>query len=134
MTRYGPEVRPEKGPATSYAACKKNEVATGGGYDFIRRPTLRSVVIVIANRESLLVPRSEEELEELEEEEIEELEAVYPAPKGGAAATGWAVSMEATGDPIAFRATVSCAGVGAAGSGKLSQANEEGQQVLQLLR
>jgi hypothetical protein len=121
VTRYGPEVplgegrkgesELRRGPRTSYAACKKSEVVTGGGYDFLRRPTLKDTYVLIANRSSLFNSGlSEEELEEIEEEEIEEDEAIYPAPKEGGTATGWAVTMEGADESgLVFRASVECA-------------------------
>jgi hypothetical protein len=121
VTRYGPEVplgegrkgeiELRRGPRTSYAACKKSEVVTGGGYDFVRRPTVKDTYVLITNRSSLFTPDlSEEEIEEIEEEEIEEYEAVYPAPKEGGAGTGWAVTMEGNEESgVVFRASVLCA-------------------------
>ena len=112
LTRYGPEENLERGAATSYAACKKGEAVTGGGYDFLVGPSFKSPYVVAADRQSLFNGGlSEEEVEELEEEEVEEEAAVYPAPKDGAAATGWAVRIIAgsPGSRLVFRAYVSCA-------------------------
>jgi Collagen triple helix repeat (20 copies) len=121
ITRYGPEVplgfgvkgeiELRRGPRTSYAACKKSEVVTGGGFDFARRPTVKDTYVLVANRSSLFNSGlSEEEEEQIEEEEIEEYEAVYPAPKEGGAATGWAVTMEGNEEStVVFRASVLCA-------------------------
>jgi hypothetical protein len=142
LTRYGPEVSAARG-AVSYAACKGGEeVVTGGGYDFTSSPrgTAYTVTMDRAGRTEQI---SAEEVEEREEEGqvVEEDEGeflVYPAPKNGSGmATGWAASMEAVAGKLGsarFRAYVECAVVGSAGSSELSQANGEGQQVLELLR
>lgn len=128
VTRYGHFVSPEKGPATSYAACKPSETVTGGGFDFLEAPTTRSNYVIQANRPSLF--------EAAFEEEAEEAEAVYPAPKNDAAATGWAVTVEATGERVSFHSYVMCAATGAAGGEEKAnqELRQEGQQVLQLLR
>ncbi|HEY8815154.1 MAG TPA: hypothetical protein VIP57_08630 [Candidatus Dormibacteraeota bacterium] len=121
LTRYGPEVS-AAGGAVSYAVCKgKEEVVTGGGYDFTSSPKGTAYTVTM-DRASRIEEISEEEVEEREEEGqvVEENEEgeffVYPAPKNGStAATGWAASMEAVGGKLAsarFRAYVECAVVG----------------------
>jgi hypothetical protein len=150
VTRYGPEASALRG-AVSYATCNaKQEVVTGGGYAFTS-PTKGTAYTVTLDRSSRTEAISEEEIEEREEEGevVEETEAeeffVFPAPKDGStAATGWAVGMEAVGGKLGaatFRAYVECAEMASpggsqlnqAGAGELSQANEEPQQVLELL-
>jgi hypothetical protein len=121
ITRYGPAVSASRG-SVSYAVCKgKQEVVTGGGYDFtsFSRGTAYTVTM---DRASRIEEISEEEVEEREEEgevvgEGEEGEFhVYPAPKDGSTlASGWAVGMEQVGgkiNPASFRAYVECAVVG----------------------
>jgi hypothetical protein len=151
VTRYGPEVSALRG-AVSYATCNpKQEVVTGGGYAFTS-PTRGTTYTVTLDRSSRMEQITEEEIEGREEEgevveETEEEEFfVFPAPKDGStAATGWAVGIEATGGKLTnatFRAYADCAVLSSAGSSQLnqsgstelSQANEESQQVLELLR
>ena len=143
LTRYGPEVSATRG-AVSYAVCNdREEVVTGGGYDFTSSPRGTAYTVTM-NRASRTEQISAEEAEEREEEGqvVEATEEgeflVYPAPKNGSAmAAGWAASMEAVAGKLGsarFRAYVECAVVGSAGSNELSQANGEGQQVLELLR
>jgi hypothetical protein len=150
VTRYGPEASALRG-AVSYATCNtKQEVVTGGGYAFTS-PTKGTAYTVTLDRSSRTEAISEEEIEEREEEGevVEETEGeeffVFPAPKDGStAATGWAVGMEAVGGKLinaTFRAYVECAEMSSpggsqlnqAGTNELSQANEEPQQVLELL-
>ncbi|HEX4730831.1 MAG TPA: hypothetical protein VH299_06155 [Solirubrobacterales bacterium] len=142
VTRYGPEVTTLPG-VVSYAVCKAGqEVATGGGYAFTS-PTKGTAYTVTTDRPSRIEEISEEEVEAREEagEVVEETEEgeffVFPAPKDGStAAPGWAVDIEAAGGRLTgstFRAYVECAAVEMNGTSQLSQANEEGQQVLQLL-
>jgi hypothetical protein len=151
VTRYGPEVSALRG-AVSYATCTpKQEVVTGGGYAFTSS-TRGTAYTVTLDRSSRIEQITEEEIEGREEEgevveETEEEEFfVFPAPKDGStAAAGWAVGIEATGGKLnnaTFRAYVECAVISSTGSGQLSQsgtselsqANEEPQQVLELLR
>jgi hypothetical protein len=149
VTRYGPEASALRG-AVSFATCNaKQEVVTGGGYAFTS-PTKGTAYTVTLDRSSRTEEISEEEIEEREEEGevVEETEGeeffVFPAPKDGStAATGWAVGMEAVGGKLinaTFRAYVECAEVSSpgnqlnqSGTSELSQANEEPQQVLELL-
>ncbi len=137
VTRYGPEVRLGKGPATSYATCKGDEVPSGGGFDLLNAPR-GSTYTLRADRPSRIEEISEEEFEAREEEgevvgegEEEEFFA-YPTPKDGTTGTGWTVSIEGGG--VHFRAYVMCARSESEAEEKLSQANQEGQQVLQLAR
>lgn len=129
LTRYGPEVRASRG-SVSYAVCKgKEEVVTGGGYDFTSA-TRGTAYTVTMDRASRIEEISEEEVEEREEEgavvgEGEEGEFhVYPAPKDGSTlASGWAVSMEQIGGKIigaSFRAYVECAVVAGQASAGLA--------------
>jgi hypothetical protein len=123
VTRYGPAVTPSKIAETSYAACEEGEVVSGGGFDLFGPSSSKATYLLRADRPSLIKAFSEEEEEE----------AIYPEPKNGAAATGWAVTIENTsGTELRFRAYAMCA-VPGGGETKLSQANQEGQQVLQLL-
>ena len=122
VTRYGPEVVPNKFPETSYAGCKEGETVSGGGYDLLNRIPSDAIFQVQANRPSL-------------EEEEEEEEVFYPQPKNGKAATGWAVTIANTsGSELRFRAYAMCATPASGGTQQLSQANQENQQVLQLAR
>jgi hypothetical protein len=122
VTRYGPEVAPNKFPETSYAACEEGETVSGGGFD-LSRVSSDAIYQVQANRPSLI------------EEEEEEEEAFYPLPKNGRAATGWAVTIANTsGSELRFRAYAMCATPADGGTQQLGQANQEGQQVLELIR
>jgi hypothetical protein len=123
VTRYGPEATPTKFAETSYAGCREDETVSGGGFDFLGRVQPDASYLLVANRPSLI-----------EEEEEEEEEVFYPLPKNGNAATGWAVTIaNPSGYELRFRAYAMCA-VPASGEQKLSQANQEAQQVLQLAR
>jgi hypothetical protein len=150
LTRWGPEANSARGEV-SYAGCKaKQEVVTGGGYAFTGS-TRGTVYTVRLNRASRIEAISEEEIEGREEEGevVEENEEgeffAFPPPKDGSPlASGWAVGIEAAGGKLnsaGFRAYVECAVLSSAagqlnqaGSSELSQANEEPQQVLELLR
>ncbi len=124
VTRYGPETVPGKFAETSYAACEEGETVSGGGFELLSRTQPDEVFQIQADRPSLI-----------EEEEEEEEEAFYPLPKNGRAATGWAVTIaNATGGELRFRAYAMCATPADGGTQQLSQANQEGQQVLELLR
>jgi Collagen triple helix repeat (20 copies) len=121
VTRYGPEVMPGKFPETSYAACEEGETVSGGGFDLSGRVPSDAIYQVQANRPSLIAEEEEEEV-------------FYPQPKNGNAATGWAVTIANTaGTELRFRAYAMCATPAEGGTQQLSQANQEGQQVLQLL-
>ncbi|HEX3325223.1 MAG TPA: hypothetical protein VHR65_08865 [Solirubrobacterales bacterium] len=120
VTRYGPEVAPNKFPETSYAACQEGETVSGGGYDLLGHTPSDAIFQIQANRPSLI--------------EEEEEEVFYPQPQNGTAATGWAVTIANTsGSELRFRAYAMCATPAEGGTQQLSQANQEGQQVLQLL-
>jgi hypothetical protein len=132
ITRYGPEVGPENAAETSYAACKEGEMVSGGGFDVLGRFSLKGGYLIRTDRPSLVATEEEEN----EEEEIEEV-TVYPAPKNGTAATGWAASIFSPSGEVNYRAYVMCVvpNEGEGETQKLSQANQnsqEGQQVLQL--
>jgi Collagen triple helix repeat (20 copies) len=125
VVRYGKFISPEKGSVTSYAACKPGETVTGGGFDFLAAPTTRTNYVIQANRPSMF---------ETFEEEEEEEESAYPTPKNGFPATGWAVTIEATGERVSFRSYTMCATTGVAGEETGNQElHQEGQQILQLL-
>lgn len=109
LTRWGEEVTSEKGPATSYAACRKNEVVTGGGFELLRLPKGRFPYQLQVDRPAIVRESSEEEVKE-GEEEGEEVEGVsFPPPKDGASASGWAVTIQSIEGPVTFQAYVQCA-------------------------
>jgi hypothetical protein len=124
VTRYGEEVRIERGPLASFAACKPGEYVTGGGYSFTRSAE-EGTYGVAANRPSVSEEVSEGEIEELEREErLGEEGEVFGrgeaggiflyrlVPDGTSKATGWAVSIQPAGregirGPV-YRAYVEC--------------------------
>lgn len=105
VTRYGPEVGPDNIAETSYAACKEGEMVSGGGFDVLGRSSLKGGYLLRTDRPSLTATVEEEN----EEEEIEEV-TIYPAPKSGDPATGWAATIfNLSGQELSFRAYVMCA-------------------------
>ena len=117
-----------KSAGTSYAACNEGEAVSGGGFELLEQISPKASYVLQANRPSLIETATEEEGEGT---------TTYPAPKDGAAASGWAVTIEDSFDPeLGFRAYVMCA-VPASGKEQsiLQQANsgQELQQVLELL-
>jgi hypothetical protein len=129
ITRYGPAAGTENLPETSYAACKEGEMVSGGGFD-VFGGSPKGGYLLRTDRPSLVGTE-----EENEEEEIEEV-TVYPSPKNGTAATGWAASIFSPSGEVSYRAYVMCVVPGEGETQKLSQThqNQEGQQVLQLAR
>ena len=130
VTRYGPEVTPAvKAANTSYTACNTGEVVSGGGFELLGAISPQTSYILQANRPSL----SETAPEEDGEAEV----TVYPAPKDGAAANGWAVTIDnGSGPNFSFRSYALCAVPDSAKEvTTLEQANggQELQQILQLL-
>jgi|GEM_PF-6259361 len=105
-------------------------MVSGGGFD-VFGGSPKGNYLLRTDRPSLIAT---EEVEN-EEEEIVEV-TIYPSPKNGTAATGWAASIFSLSGEISFRAYVMCAVPGEGETQKLSQANQnqEGQQVLQLAR
>ena len=128
LTRYGPEVSPSKFGDTSYAACRKGELVSGGGFDLLGPISPQSSYTVAADRPSLIENGPEGE------------GTSYPSPKNGAAASGWAVALENnSGFALRFRAYAMCAASpteGEESQSKLESAEsgQELQQVLELLR
>lgn len=123
VTRYGDEVPITPEPLGSYATCLPGEYVTGGGFDYLS-PSQGLGYTVRADRASNVEEISGEEFEELEEREElgfegevfgrgEEKEIfVYRTPKDGAASSGWAVGLSATGKlgrEAFYRAYVECA-------------------------
>lgn len=124
VVRYGLVATVGPRPFASFAACRKGESITGGGFDLLRSRELTEFQ-VRADRASNSETITDEELKEREEREElgEEGEVfgqdefgnffVYRDPKDGGAATGWAVSLTTTGkEPetrLQYRAYVVCA-------------------------
>lgn len=113
-----------KAAGTSYAACKKDEQVSGGGFELLGPISPDTSYTLWASRPSLVEPGEEE---------------TYSAPRDGWNASGWAVTIASRPDQaVSFRSYAMCMvpSSNTEGQSVLEQANQnqELQQILQLLR